>query len=1070
MMVWGYELSKSLRKFFNRPFSVVFCLVLILCAFGIGLFFMLDDLFPNNGGYTRNVFFIKESPEGPGYFLIVDEIYPTRNDIPVDWVLHGRGNLSVFNGNQSAVWAVPSYLNSTETVKLYAIFAEPKVTISSSIGPFYPTQSYVDNPIMLPYIKARATQNGPTRFVTILFPTNGSQLLPNITTANGLTQIGANDRIFTQTSSALRTFNNLTTDAELLYFRLRNDTIANFILKKGQILSQFGRSYLVSDKSLSLNLEYQASNISGRIWIKEPVNLSLWVPNAPKTTTINGVYFTAKYDTPNKTLSFALWENGTIFISYNPGKAPSLEDPSPPSEKVTLPIVKDGDTKSPGVHPSLFFHAADLPALRSRVLLEQPWQSWFASIEANANYHLFTNISALNADARTEPALNLAFTGIIRQNLTYIQKSKAFLQSMDQITDYDSHLRLARASSYYALAYDIIYSNLTLSERVEIEGKFVNHTTPLVNKMRVIPRNNHIGVVSSGLGLAGLALEKTDWVNLAISGIDEYFTTTFAPTGGNYEGYSYAGYFLESGLKFFFGLQNAGVKNYFADPKFLKFINSTIYSLSPLTTTPLFEDSTIDSQIIEDLLWAAPNIFPYAPLLSNYSQWVWEKRLLNDALTYEGTYLQSYQAPTVSRICLYSISITPVEPPFTPLSFWPDAGLAFFRTDWNADALYLSMTCKANSDFQYHAHYDENSFEIWAYGAWLAANPGYPGYGYGEYDWITSTSASNTLLMNNAGQQRVNGEGFQEFFRSSTADCLVASANSIYSSPGNYARDPSFLGVLIFIFTNLLIVSLIIIPLRRRTYQSNMTFLLKEKKLTVASIKARNLSLKIHLTILFGLIFGIIISLGAFFLSTNVYVQEYLVGKHAAIANLIPGIEFTLLIMTVPLVVLLMAFKFKMQNVVLNRIVNFSLNLKGAQIPPLRTSIKLTYLPQVFFLILFIPIIIFLYLPLLQNTVQFIFTRSGSLLDLETFFIQTLNEYILLFGLTMLIYLPFKIMGLYYGGRSLSAELEQPMSDSILMFAASYLLTLTCLVLLIFYLTLPLFFTLNLWGIEFFVV
>jgi hypothetical protein len=1070
MMIWGHKLSKSLRKFFNRPFSIVFCLVLILCAFGIGLFFMLDALFPNNGGYNRNIFFIKESPEGPGYFLIVDEIYQTRNDIPVDWVLHGRGNLSIFNDNQSAVWTVPSYLNSTEIVKLYAIFVEPKVTISSSIGPFYPTQSYKDNPIMLPYIKARATQNGPTRFVTILFPTNGSQLLPNITTANGLTQIGVNDRIFTQTSSALRTFNNLTTDAELLYFRLQNATIANFILKEGQILSQLNRSYLVSDKSLSLNLEYHSSNISGQIWIKEPVNLSLWVPNAPKTTTINGIDFIAKYNNINQTLSFALWENGTIFISYNPYKAPSIEDPLPSSEKVTSPIVKDGDTKSPGVHPSLFFNVADLPTLRSRVLLEQPWQSWFATIEANADYHLFTNISTLDANARPEPALNLAFTGIIRQNLTYIQKSKEFLQAMNQITDYYSHLELARASSYYAIAYDMIYANLTPSERIEIEGKFVNHTTPLVTKMQVIPRNNHLGVVSSGLGLAGLALGKTDWVNLAISGIDDCLSTTFAPMGGDYEGYYYAGYFLESGLKFFFGLQNAGVKNYFADPKFLNFINSTIYSLSPLTTTPLFEDSTTDSQILEDLLWAAPNIFPYAPLLSNYSQWVWKKRLSNDALTYEGTYLQSYQDSTVSRICLYSFNITPEEPPFTPLSIWSDAGLAFFRTDWTADALYLSITCKANPNFQYHGHYDENSFEIWAYGAWLAANPGYPGYGYGEYDWITSTTASNTLLMNNAGQQQVNGEGFQEYFRSSTADCLVASANSIYSSPGNYARNPSFLGVLIFIFMNLLITCLIIIPLRRRTYQTDITFLLKEKKQTVAAIKARNLSLKVHLTILFGLIFGIIISLSAFFFSANFYVQEYLVGKHAAIANLIPGIEFALLIIIIPLIVLLMAFKFKMQNAVLNRVVHFSLNLKGTQIPPLRSSIKLTYLPQVFFLIIFIPIILFFYLPLLQNTIQFIFTRSGSLLDLQNYFISTLNNFILLFASTLLLYLPFKIMGLYYGGRSLSADLDQPISESILMLTASYLLTLTCLMLLVFYVTLTLFFTMNLWGIEFFVV
>ena len=1050
---------------------MAFCILLILFALGIGLFFVINDIFPNNGGYTRNVFFIKESAEGPGYFIIVDEVYPASNGIPVDWVLHGRGNLSVFNNNQSAVWAVPSYLNATETVKLYAIFAEPKVTITDSFGPFYPTQGYVDNPIMIPYIKARAIQNGPTRFVTILFPTNGSQPLPNITTANGLTGIGENDWIFTQKSPTRRTFNNITTDAELLYFRLQNSTIGNYILKKGHFLSQQGRDYVKSDKTLSINLEYQSSSTTGMVWIKEPTNLSLWIPNTPKQTTLNGNDFIALYNTSSQTLSFALWQNGSILISYNPVKTASIEQPLSNSEKPTNPTAKDYVTKNPGVHPSLFFHAADLPPLRTRVLLEQPWQSWFASIEQNANSHLFDNISTLNADARFEPTLNLAFTGIIRENLTYISKSKEFLQSMQQIPYYDSHLQLARASSYYAIAYDMIYSNLTPTERVEIEGKLTNHTLPLVNRMLVIPQNNHIGVVSSGLGLAGLVLEKIDWVNLAINGIDGYFTTCYASEGGISEGYSYAAYFLESGLKFFFGLKNAGGKNYFSDPKFLKFINSTIYSLSPLTTVPLFEDSTTDAGILEDLLWAAPNIFPYAPLLSNYSQWVWEKRLLNNALNYDGIYLSSFGAPTVSRICMYAFNVTPVEPPLTPLVFWPDSGLAFFRSSWSTNALYLSLTCKSKSNFQYHAHYDENSFEIWAYGAWLATNPGYPGYGYGEYDWIISTEASNTLLMNNKGQQQVNGEGLQEYFQSPNADCLVASANSIYSSPGNYGLNQYFLGVLIFIFTNLIIASLIIVSLRRQTYQTDMTFSLKEKnQISASAVKARNLSLKIHLTLLFGLIFGIVIALVSLYLSTNFYVLEYLVGKHATIANMVPLIEFLLLIIAVPLMILIISFKFKMQNSVLNRMVQFSLNLKGSQIPPLKTSVKLTYLPQAFFLIIFIPIIYFFYLPLLQNTVQFIFTHAGSIIDIQNYIISTLNNYILLFAITFILYLPFKILGLYYGGKSLSSELDQPMSNSITMLIASYLLMLTCIILLVFYLTLTLFYTLHSLGVSFFVV
>ena len=280
-----------------------------------------------------------------------------------------------------------------------------------------------------------------------------------------------------------------------------------------------------------------------------------------------------------------------------------------------------------------------------------------------------------------------------------------------------------------------------------------------------------------------------------------------------------------------------------------------------------------------------------------------------------------------------------------------------------------------------------------------------------------------------------------------------------------------FLGVLIFIFTNLIISSLIIVSLRRQTYQTDMTFSLKEKnQISASAVKARNLSLKIHLTLLFGLIFGIVIALVSLYLSTNFYVLEYLVGKHATIANMVPLIEFLLLIIAVPLMILIISFKFKMQNSVLNRMVQFSLNLKGSQIPPLKTSVKLTYLPQAFFLIIFIPIIYFFYLPLLQNTVQFIFTHAGSIIDIQNYIISTLNNYILLFAITFILYLPFKILGLYYGGKSLSSELDQPMSNSITMLIASYLLMLTCIILLVFYLTLTLFYTLHSLGVSFFVV
>lgn len=1047
--------------------------MLILSVFTMLLFITIGNIFPNNGGYTRNLLFIKPSSDGsPGYFIAIDEIYPSKDNIPVDWVLHGRGNLSIFNNNQSAVWAVESYLNPSNIVKLHTIFIEPQVTISQFTGPFYPSQSYVNNPIMIPYIKARPTQTGPTRFVTLLYPLNNSQALPSIKSNNGVTNIGARDTLFTQSSSNLQNRENFTTDATLMFFRSDATNISSYIFKKGSKFIFQNQSYLLSEKIISLNLEYQSSNISGILWIPSPTKMSIWCPTTPNQVFLNGQSLTISYNPVNGLVTFVASSNGTLLISHNPVKcSPPL--PSLPTDKPQPPIIKDAPIKGYGSHPYIFFDESDLIILRNRALNEHPWQDWFIKVENNALSHLDDDISLMAPTSRYVPALNLAFTGVITQNMTFIEKAKSFLYAMDDITDYTSHLHRSAACSYYSLAFDMIYQNLTSIERLAIGEKLGNHTIPLLEKFDYLPRNNHIGIVSSGIGLSGLVLEKEDWVTRAISGLDDYFTTSFAPDGGNYEGYYYASYFLETGLKFFFGLKNLGMKDYFSDYKFQSFINNTIYCFSPLSTVPLFEDSECSPQITEDLLWAAGPLYISAPLLSNYSKWVWDNRRINDGLNYEGNYLyslgNSYHDGLVTRLCMYTFNITPIAPPLETLIIRKDSGLAFMRSEWNPDALFLSITCKNKADFQYHAHYDENSFEIWAYGAWLATNPGYPGYGYGQYDWVTSTEASNTILINNQGQQRVNGEGFQEYFKSSEMDGLVASANSIYSSPGHFAINSYFSGVLFFIILNLVISLIIITYFRYRTYKTNVFFTPKQSPSRFSTLKSKNLSLKIHLTLVFGLSLGIITSLVSFFLFTNPYVQVYNVGKHEAIMGLIPILEIMLLILAIPLVLLLISLKFKMQNSFLHRIVILSTNLKKPQIPALKDPIKHSYLPQCFYLILFIPIMLLLYVPLVNDVVHHIFTKGGSLIDIQNYIIGTLNHFILLFALTLLLYLPFKIIGLYRGGLSLSKKIDQNPVDSMLMMTASYLLSLTVLILLIFYISLSLFFALHYLGVSFIV-
>ncbi|HUX99021.1 MAG TPA: hypothetical protein VMV49_05670, partial [Candidatus Deferrimicrobium sp.] len=308
-----------------------------------------------------------------------------------------------------------------------------------------------------------------------------------------------------------------------------------------------------------------------------------------------------------------------------------------------------------------------------------------------------------------------------------------------------------------------------------------------------------------------------------------------------------------------------------------------------------------------------------------------------------------------------------------------------------------------------------------------------------------------------------------EYFHSSHADAVACSANSLYTSPGNPATNIYFLGSLFLLFICLIFGSIFLFYFRNHGYQTKVIMMIKEPKPSLSALKKRNLSLKIHLIILFEFIFGIIISLISFYYYTNNFVSEYFVGKHEAVANLVPIVEYVLLIITIPLLILLISFKFKMQKSFLRHTISFSLNLKRSQIPPLNDDFKLAYLPQTFFLIIFIPLLYFFYLPVLENIVTYVFTQSGSLLALQNFIISQLNIFIFLFTLTLLLYLPFKIWGLYLAGRSVSEKLEQPTSDGILMLTASYLLYLATIILLIFSLTLLFFYTLNALGVSFIV-
>ncbi len=94
---------------------------------------------------------------------------------------------------------------------------------------------------------------------------------------------------------------------------------------------------------------------------------------------------------------------------------------------------------------------------------------------------------------------------------------------------------------------------------------------------------------------------------------------------------------------------------------------------------------------------------------------------------------------------------------------YPDAGLAFMRTGWDADATWLSFDATRWGGG--HCHLSRNSVQLHAHRRSMVIDPGWPYYGepeWGEYG--ASTRAHSTCNLNGFSQSPTNPSRFETHF------------------------------------------------------------------------------------------------------------------------------------------------------------------------------------------------------------------------------------------------------------------------------------------------------------------
>lgn len=203
--------------------------------------------------------------------------------------------------------------------------------------------------------------------------------------------------------------------------------------------------------------------------------------------------------------------------------------------------------------------------------------------------------------------------------------------------------------------------------------------------------------------------------------------------GGWAEGPYYMRYSFLAAIPFMKAMENAGVENNWLDTTSLKnLFEWGIKIRMPNGARPPFDDSNIDSSYFF-------NGYLESPLYN----WDW----VNSEKEY---YSNDWGAVTeIDNICYYNDKIGQEEPEWSPTQILPTAGQIIFRSGWNSDDIYLAFlgeNGKAVSRGYGHEHSDAMSFIIYAYGEYLAIDPGY--IKWNEREKTSNSKNHNVVLVN----------------------------------------------------------------------------------------------------------------------------------------------------------------------------------------------------------------------------------------------------------------------------------------------------------------------------------
>ncbi len=437
------------------------------------------------------------------------------------------------------------------------------------------------------------------------------------------------------------------------------------------------------------------------------------------------------------------------------------------------------------IHPRVYFTSAELETLRRKA--HGPQRAWWQQRVSHLRVLQGPPPPppAEKRRAQNEVALAIAEGAFAYEMDKDPKVLAATKQYMDAALSYTvwgyswskPNVDLAAGHLLYGMgvAYDLLYHDLSQSERTKYRDAIAHHANLLYNYFAPRPgrtwafSQNHTFIPITGLAVASYALygevpEAAQWAALSRAIYDRVLTT-YSKDGYYFEGFEYWIFATPWIVHYLDAQAHVTGENLFDQPGLRESYLYVAHSVTPdgemmFDFGDVFEGPVTRARRAEDYQRSHPG----GNFESNYN-------LLYDLAA-------RFHDPKIQGVAdwLHGLGHTGQEEWWTlawregalqsaPMSSIPtyhwfhDHDVAYWRSDWTAKATAIAFKCgpaeghdaetlKAKyPDWHFeqgHAHPDVNSFIVWANGAYLTGDSGYSG--------VPKTIDHNTLLIDGRGQ------------------------------------------------------------------------------------------------------------------------------------------------------------------------------------------------------------------------------------------------------------------------------------------------------------------------------